>query len=239
MYKVNLEVFQGPLDLLLHLIEKMEIDIYNIPIAHLTESYLEYINNNPEFSLENAEEYIVMAATLLHMKSKSLLPKSIDEGEDYYEEDLVQQLIDYKNYKELSEKLEELRLRRTAYLEKESEDMSVNAELGVAKMSSEKLLFAMENVLKSFEEEAKEDRSIVTYRREVSFEEVKVDLVKKFRKSKKLSFSNLVKDYKQKNEVVVVFISLLTMIKDQELLCFSDEDDNIILEYKGLEDVVR
>ena len=75
MYNVDLEVFQGPLDLLLHLIEKMEIDIYNIPIAQLTESYLEYINNNDDFSLENAEEYIVMAATLLHIKSKNLLPK--------------------------------------------------------------------------------------------------------------------------------------------------------------------
>ena len=72
MYNVNLEVFQGPLDLLLHLIGKMEIDIYNIPIARLTESYLEYINNSDEFSLENAEEYIVMAATLLHIKSKNL-----------------------------------------------------------------------------------------------------------------------------------------------------------------------
>jgi len=79
MYNVNLEVFQGPLDLLLHLIEKMEIDIYNIPIAQLTESYLEYINNSDEFSLENAEEYIVMAATLLHIKSKNLLPKFEDE----------------------------------------------------------------------------------------------------------------------------------------------------------------
>ena len=96
MYNVNLEVFQGPLDLLLHLIEKMEIDIYNIPIARLTESYLEYINNNDEFSLENAEEYIVMAATLLHIKSKNLLPKFEDENIGD-EEDLVQQLLDYKN----------------------------------------------------------------------------------------------------------------------------------------------
>ena len=73
MYNVNLDVFQGPLDLLLHLIEKMEIDIYNIPIAKLTESYLDYINNNVEFSLENAEEYIDMTATVIHIKSKSII----------------------------------------------------------------------------------------------------------------------------------------------------------------------
>ena len=100
MYNVNLDVFQGPLDLLLHLIEKMEIDIYNIPIAKLTESYLDYINNNDEFSLENAEEYIVMAATLIHIKSKSLLPVFNDDEQDIVEDDLVQQLIEYKNYKE-------------------------------------------------------------------------------------------------------------------------------------------
>ena len=105
MYNVNLEIFQGPLDLLLHLIEKMELDIYNIPIAKLTESYLEYINTSEEFSLEIAEEYIVMAATLLHIKSKSLLPK-FEEDVAEEEEDLVQQLLDYKNYKELSTKLE-------------------------------------------------------------------------------------------------------------------------------------
>ncbi|MDU1528352.1 MAG: segregation/condensation protein A, partial [Gemella haemolysans] len=97
----------------------MEIDIYNIPIARLTESYLEYINNNDEFSLENAEEYIVMAATLLHIKSKNLLPKFEDENIGD-EEDLVQQLLDYKNYKELSEKLDNLQRMRAQFLDKES-----------------------------------------------------------------------------------------------------------------------
>jgi len=229
MYNVNLEVFQGPLDLLLHLIEKMEIDIYNIPIAQLTESYLEYINNNDDFSLENAEEYIVMAATLLHIKSKNLLPKFENEAiED--EEDLVQQLLDYKNYKELSEKLDNLQRMRAQFLDKESINIDVEASIETLRVPSSKLLRAMENILRSFDDKENEI-SLVSYRREVSFEEVKEELVNKFKNKIKMNFFDLVKTYSQKNEIVLMFIGVLAMIKDQELQCV-DKDGEIILEYK-------
>mgnify|MGYP000980673633 FL=1 len=233
MYNVNLEVFQGPLDLLLHLIEKMEIDIYNIPIAQLTESYLEYINNNDDFSLENAEEYIVMAATLLHIKSKNLLPKFENETiED--EEDLVQQLLDYKNYKELSEKLDNLQRMRAQFLDKESINIDVEGSIETLRVPSSKLLRAMENILRSFDDKENEI-SLVSYRREVSFEEVKEELVNKFKNKTKVNFFDLVKTYSQKNEIVLMFIGVLAMIKDQELQCV-DKDGEIILEYKSKED---
>ena len=232
MYNVNLEVFQGPLDLLLHLIEKMEIDIYNIPIAKLTESYLEYINNNDEFSLENAEEYIVMAATLLHIKSKSLLPKFENETiED--EEDLVQQLLDYKNYKELSEKLDNLQKIRAQFLDKESVNIDVEGSVEMMRMPSSKLLRAMENILRSFDD-TENEVSLVSYRREVSFEQVKEDLVNKLKHKNNISFIDLIKSYSHKNEIVLVFMGILAMIKDQELLCV-DKDSEIILEYKSKE----
>ena len=233
MYNVNLEVFQGPLDLLLHLIEKMEIDIYNIPIAQLTESYLEYINNNDDFSLENAEEYIVMAATLLHIKSKNLLPKFENETiED--EEDLVQQLLDYKNYKELSEKLDNLQRMRAQFLDKESINIDVEGSIETLRVPSSKLLRAMENILRSFDDKENEI-SLVSYRREVSFEEVKEEIVNKFKNKTKVNFFDLVKTYSQKNEIVLMFIGVLAMIKDQELQCV-DKDGEIILEYKSKED---
>jgi scpA/B protein len=233
MYNVDLEVFQGPLDLLLHLIEKMEIDIYNIPIAQLTESYLEYINNNDDFSLENAEEYIVMAATLLHIKSKNLLPKFENETiED--EEDLVQQLLDYKNYKELSEKLDNLQRMRAQFLDKESINIDVEGSIETLRVPSSKLLKAMENILRSFDDKENEI-SLVSYRREVSFEEVKEELVNKFKNKTKMNFFDLVKTYSQKNEIVLMFIGVLAMIKDQELQCV-DKDGEIILEYKSKED---
>ena len=232
MYNVNLEVFQGPLDLLLHLIEKMEIDIYNIPIAKLTESYLEYINSNDEFSLENAEEYIVMAATLLHIKSKSLLPKfENDTIED--EEDLVQQLLDYKNYKELSEKLDNLQKIRAQFLDKESVNIDVEASVEMMRMPSSKLLRAMENILRSFDD-TENEVSLVSYRREVSFEQVKEELVNKLKHKNNISFIDLIKSYLHKNEIVLVFMGILAMIKEQELLCI-DKDSEIILEYKAKE----
>ena len=229
MYNVNLEIFQGPLDLLLHLIEKMELDIYNIPIAKLTESYLEYINTSEEFSLEIAEEYIVMAATLLHIKSKSLLPK-FEEDVVEEEEDLVQQLLDYKNYKELSTKLEILKKERAQYLEKESIDLDIQDNIGSLRIPSIKLLKAMENVLKTFYNK-ENDKAFVSYRREISFEDIKQELIERFNKNKKISFSGLIKNYTERNEIVLVFVSILTMIRDQELICIDNENE-IILEYK-------
>ena len=224
MYNVNLEIFQGPLDLLLHLIEKMELDIYNIPIAKLTESYLEYINTSEEFSLEIAEEYIVMAATLLHIKSK------FEEDVAEEEEDLVQQLLDYKNYKELSTKLEILQKERAQYLEKESIDLDIQDNIGSLRIPSIKLLKAMENVLKTFNNN-ENDKAFVGYRREISFEDIKQELTERFNKNKKLSFSGLIKNYTERNEIVLVFVSVLTMIRDQELICIDNENE-IILEYK-------
>ena len=229
MYNVNLEIFQGPLDLLLHLIEKMELDIYNIPIAKLTESYLEYINTSEEFSLEIAEEYIVMAATLLHIKSKRLLPK-FEEDVAEEEEDLVQQLLDYKNYKELSTKLEILQKERAQYLEKESIDLDIQDNIGSLRIPSIKLLKAMENVLKTFNNN-ENDKAFVGYRREISFEDIKQELTERFNKNIKLSFSGLIKNYTERNEIVLVFVSILTMIRDQELICIDNENE-IILEYK-------
>jgi scpA/B protein len=229
MYNVNLEIFQGPLDLLLHLIEKMELDIYNIPIAKLTESYLEYINTSEEFSLEIAEEYIVMAATLLHIKSKSLLPK-FEEDVAEEEEDLVQQLLDYKNYKELSTKLEILQKERAQYLEKESIDLDIQDNIGSLRIPSIKLLKAMENVLKTFNNK-ENDKAFVSYRREISFEDIKQELIERFNKNKKISFSGLIKNYTERNEIVLVFVSILTMIRNQELICIDNENE-IILEYK-------
>ncbi|AME09444.1 MULTISPECIES: segregation and condensation protein A [Gemella] len=228
MYNVELEVFQGPLDLLLHLIEKMEIDIYNIPMAKLTESYLEYINNTEEFSLENAEEYIVMAATLLHIKSKNLLPVFDEINSEETEEELVQQLIEYKNYKELSIKLQNLKQQRELFLDKESHNIEDKSSVRNLKITSDKLLKAMEKVLKSYDNNTEE--TLISYRSELSLEKVKHTLLNIFKIKKKIFFSELISYYDTKQEIVLVFISILGMIKDQDLLCIID-DNEINLKY--------
>lgn len=112
-YKVRLPVFEGPLALLLHLIEKAQVDIYDIPIALITEQYLEYIHNMQHFDMEIASEFLVMAATLLQIKSRMLLPKPVkipDSGDEHDlmldpRQELVQRLIEYKQFKYAAEKL--------------------------------------------------------------------------------------------------------------------------------------
>jgi segregation and condensation protein A len=109
-YEIKLDIFEGPLDLLLYLIRKNEIDIYNIPIALITEQYLAYLEMMRSFNLDLAGEYLVLASTLIHIKSKLLLPPDESEGEDEEGEDpraeLVQQLLEYQIFKEAALRLE-------------------------------------------------------------------------------------------------------------------------------------
>lgn len=133
MYLVKLEAFEGPLDLLLHLIHRLEIDIYDIPVSEITEQYMEYIHTMQELELDVASEYLVMAATLLSIKSKMLLPRQEEEwsDEEIIEEEqsdprdeLVTRLIEYKKYKEAAVKLKELESERALVYTKPPSDLS-------------------------------------------------------------------------------------------------------------------
>lgn len=109
--EIKLAAFEGPLDLLMHLIDKNKIDIYDIPIADITEQYMEYLNQSREFAIEIATEFLVMAATLLYIKSRLLLPKPPQiEDEDLTDprQELVERLLEYRRYKEVSEVLENM-----------------------------------------------------------------------------------------------------------------------------------
>ena len=126
--------FEGPMDLLLHLIKEMKIDIYNIPMVELTHQYLSYIHSMQEMELEVASEYLLMAATLLEIKARMLLPKpkvEIDEVE--VEEDprdeLVEKLMEYKQFQEGAKKLEELSVQRGMHYGKEASDLSALQEI--------------------------------------------------------------------------------------------------------------
>ena len=109
---VKLNVFEGPLDLLLHLIEKNKVNIYDIPIVTITEQYLEYVNNMEEEDLDVMSEFLVMAATLIKIKSKMLLPKDEEDPEDEEDprEELVRRLLEYKMYKYAAGELKDLEI---------------------------------------------------------------------------------------------------------------------------------
>lgn len=126
MYEVKLEAFNGPLDLLLHLIQKFEIDIYDIPMKALTEQYMQYIHAMNSLEINVASEYLVMASELLMIKSKMLLPQpEADESlEDDPRDDLVGRLIEYQNYKEYTELLNDKKVNRAAFYSKHPTDLS-------------------------------------------------------------------------------------------------------------------
>ena len=106
-YAIKIDKFEGPLDLLCHLIDVNKMDIYDININDITDQYVKYLNEMEKMNLEIASEFLVMASTLLYLKSKKLLPKQEDDEEELTEEELIQRIIDYKKYKEISKKFRE------------------------------------------------------------------------------------------------------------------------------------
>lgn len=128
-YQVKLQQFEGPLDLLLHLIKKSEVDIFNIPIASITDEYLAHLDMMRDLDVNVAGEFIVMAATLIYMKSKMLLPK--DEKADPEEDpraDLVRQLLEYQQFKQISETFGQWEVRARDYMPREMEDHELKEE---------------------------------------------------------------------------------------------------------------
>ena len=103
-YAIKVENFEGPLDLLCHLIDKNKMNIYDIKISDITDQYIEYLNEQEKLNLEIASEFLVMASTLILLKSKGLLPKEVDDEAELTEEELLQRIIEYKKYKEISKK---------------------------------------------------------------------------------------------------------------------------------------
>lgn len=126
MYEVKLDAFNGPLDLLLHLIQKIEIDIYDIPMKALTEQYMQYIHTMNQLEINIASEYLVMASELLMIKSKMLLPQTneVEDLDDDPRDELVDRLIEYQNYKTYTEFLNERKVERALYFSKHPTDLS-------------------------------------------------------------------------------------------------------------------
>ena len=106
-YAIKIENFEGPLDLLCHLIDKNKMDIYDIKISEIADQYIEYINQMEKLNLEITSEFIIMASTLIYIKSKGLLPTNQEEEEELTEEELLKRIIEYKKYKEITKKLKE------------------------------------------------------------------------------------------------------------------------------------
>ncbi len=124
-YAIKIDNFEGPLDLLIYLIEKNKMDIYDINLTQITEQYIEYLDTMEKLNLEIASEFLVMASSLLYLKSKRLLPKQNEDEEELTEEELIKRIIEYKKYKEITAKFKENYLLFSKRIQKTQEEISL------------------------------------------------------------------------------------------------------------------
>jgi len=228
-YKVSLQTFEGPFDLLVYLIENAQMSIYDIRISEITKQYLAYIEEMRSLDINVATEFMVLAATLIDIKSKMILPRTTIEGEMILEEDprseLVERLLEYKKFKKAADILEEREAYMSNVFEKPQEDISAYLEqpdeylsLDINKFASAFDLFLRK---KKREEEVRAHYTRVE-REKATIESrmvyIKDRVVGAFTKGiKRLSLKTLIPNKKDRYDVVVTFVSVLQMMRDRYL----------------------
>ena len=228
-YKVQFEVFEGPLDLLLYLIKKEEVDIYEVNLTKLATQFIEYIDLMRQFDLEVAGEFLVMASTLMYIKSRELLPvdqqvivEAEDEGEDPRWE-LIRQLVEYKKFKDAAAQLQTLEERQEnvfprlpGKIEFTPEAAPVRSDVGIFD-----LLNAVNSVLKRFQDKLAGSREIYEDKWTVS---EKIEFVlKTLTERGSVRFSELFETAANRAEVVCTFLALLELIRLKQLACAQPE----------------
>lgn len=228
-YKVRLQSFEGPFDLLVYLIENAQMSIYDIRISEITSQYLEYINDMKAMDINVATEFMVLAATLIEIKSKMLLPRTNLEGEIMIEEDprndLVERLLEYKRYKAGAEILQNREEAMSRVFEKPQEDISVYLEEPDEYLSLDIDQFA--SAFDAFLRRKQREEEVRTHytrieREKETIENRVVFIRDKFLGAlkcgiKRLSFKEIIPNKKDKYDVVVSFVSLLQMMRDHYL----------------------
>ena len=238
---VKLQVFEGPLDLLLHLIDKNKIDIYDIPIVEITNQYMEYINAMEKADLNVMSEFLVMAATLLDIKCKMLLPK--EENEDGEEEDprqeLVEQLLEYKLYKHMSYELKERQMDSEYVMYKDAtvpdevlayeEPIDMDALIGDLTLTKLNVIF--QDVMKRQVNKIDPVRSKFgkIQKEEVTLPD-KLEYVTEYAKThRKFSFRELLNKQSSKTQIVVTFLAILQLMKEGTVFIEQEQPFNDIM----------
>lgn len=235
-YEIKINNFEGPLDLLLHLVKKSNIDIYNINLVEITNQYLDYINAMEELNLDIASEYLVVAAELMELKSKSLLPQQIVEEDTYEEEptNIIDRLIEYKKYKEITEEFRDLEEKRQEIFTKIPSNYDEYLDGPLIKNSNfsiEDLLSIMNKFLDRKELEKPLNTTITT--KEYSIRE-RINNIKSILKEKKQITLHDLFEIKEKSFIVITFLSILEMVKNNEINMIQNKNfDDIVITKKG------
>lgn len=220
---VKLEIFEGPLDLLLHLIKKNEVSIADIPIATITEQYLSTLELMQGLNLDVAGEFLVMAATLIHIKSRMLLPPGENEDEEEEEgdprEELIRRLLEYQRFKEAAEELERRELLSRDVFVRRSEAPEEAETVGFESLSLFDLLSALRHVLERFPEEGIHEVTLET----ISVREKMSFLLDELRRRGKVIFQSLFETATSRLEVVVTFLAMLELVKIRAIRVWQEE----------------
>ena len=221
-YKVKLEMFEGPLDLLLYLIKRDEIDIYDIPIVHITKQYLEFMEMFKMLDLDVAGEFVVMASNLIYIKSRALLPASVQPPEEEAEEEdprweLVRQLLEYKKFKEAAAHLHDREAAREGVFQRAPAGAEEAAERPLGEVSVFDLINAFNKILKRIDDKKEDLREIFEENFTVAD---KIDLILKMTSpGVSLKFAELFTDAASRGEIVITFLALLELIRLKQLRC--------------------
>jgi segregation and condensation protein A len=237
-YKVKFEVFEGPLDLLLYLIKKEEVDIYEVNLTKLATQFIEYLELMRMLDLDIAGEFIVMAATLMYIKSRELLPKDQqvkadqEEDEDDPRWELIKQLIEYKKFKDAAAKLQRLEIEQENIYPR----LGIRAEIEAAPLKRQEasifdLLSALNNIIKRLTAspelwEIEEDRFTVSDKIEY--------ILKVISEKESVKFSTLFQDNTSRAEIIATFLALLELIRLKQVIACQREDFGEIEIYRAV-----
>lgn len=232
-FTVETTKFDGPLDLMLHLIKEQQLDIFDLDMEILTDQYIKYLHEMEKLELEIESEYLVELATLIEYKSKKLLPKKAEDIEDEYEEDpkerIVRRLLEYQKYKEVSNELYEAFNQRQEQFAKPLSIDNVSTTLNDEQKlegNPYDLLKAMTKVLRRLQLSKPIETKLTA--KEISTEDRILEIKSRLSSlPSTFSFHNLVDDCESVHEVIVTFLAILDMAKDHYLVFSTDENEEI------------
>lgn len=212
-YEVKLDIFEGPLDLLLYLIKKNEIDIYDIPIAFITEQYLKHLEIMKSLNLDLAGEYLVLTATLIHIKSKMLLPVQDGDEEDESDprEELVRQLLEYQAFKEASLDLDKRFLLGRDVFKRE---YSVSEELDMEKMPFVEVgVFELVEAFRTIVSSMVDEALIEIDAERISLSDRINEVMERLAREKDITFTDLFEVGASRKEIIYTFLAILELMK--------------------------
>lgn len=236
-YLIDINNFHGPLDLLLHLVRSTEMDIYEIDTSVIIEEYLNYISKMQDLNIDIASEFLVMAASLVHLKSKMLIGSTEETTEEETEfeinseEELKSRILEYEKYKNMTEVFKELEEKRGDFFTKEPVSLKEYSEQGLLNDGSV-TIDDLVNALLAYQERINEQKPIHTKitKKELSVEDRIVSIKDRLKKAKKIDFLDLFEEV-TKEYLIVTFLAILQMNKNDEINIYQEKNfGNIVVE---------